>query len=57
MTEQYKYSSNGKKIHYKNSNGFWSKCEYDSKGNLIYIKNSMGLLIDNRSKTEATQSL
>lgn len=33
---------NDKLIYYENSNGFWSKCEYDDKGNGIYFENSNG---------------
>jgi hypothetical protein len=34
--------SNGNIIYYENSNGYWSKAEYDSKGNLIYFESSDG---------------
>jgi len=34
--------SKGNEIYYEDSNGFWSKAEFDSKGNCIYWKNSNG---------------
>ena len=33
---------NGKEIYYENSDGFWSKKEYDSNGNRIYYEDSIG---------------
>jgi hypothetical protein len=36
---------NGKVIYYENSNGFWSKCEYDSNGKEIYFEYSDGYWI------------
>jgi uncharacterized membrane protein len=33
---------NGKEIYFENSNGFWSKSEYDQIGNRIYFENSHG---------------
>ena len=36
------YDSNGKEIHYKNSNGDEEWWEYDSKGNQIHYKSSNG---------------
>jgi hypothetical protein len=37
-------------IYLENSNGYWTKWEYDSKGNKIYFENSKGYIIDNRPK-------
>jgi uncharacterized membrane protein len=34
--------SNGNRIYYEDSAGYWSKKEYDSKGNEIYWVNSNG---------------
>ena len=31
---------NGKHIYWENSNGIWTKYEYDSQGNEIYFENS-----------------
>ena len=33
---------NGNDIYFENSDGFWSKYEYDSNGNEIYFENSDG---------------
>ena len=33
---------NGNQIYYENSDGFWTKREFDSKGNQIYYENSDG---------------
>ena len=33
---------NGNVIYYENSNGRWTKSEYDSKDNCIYFENSNG---------------
>jgi hypothetical protein len=33
---------NGNQIYYENSDGYWSKWEYDSKGNEIYLEDSYG---------------
>ena len=37
-------------IYYENSNGTWSKTEYDAKGKMIYYETSDGIIIDNRPK-------
>ena len=34
--------SNGNEIYYEESNGYWSKREYDSKGNITYFETSDG---------------
>jgi hypothetical protein len=34
--------SKGKEIYFENSEGYWSKCEWDSKGNTIYFGDSYG---------------
>ena len=44
------YDSNGNKIYYEGSDGYWSKREYDSNGNQIYRESSNGTIIDNRPK-------
>ena len=36
------YDSNGNKIYYEGSDGYWSKREYDSNGNQIYHESSDG---------------
>jgi hypothetical protein len=36
------YDSNGNKIYYEGSNGYWCKYDYDSNGNLIYSEDSYG---------------
>jgi hypothetical protein len=54
----YLYDSNGNKIYYEDSDGYWEKREYDSKGNQIYyedsdgfwIKRADGNITDNRPK-------
>ena len=42
--------SNGNQIYYENSNGYWSKREWDSNGKVIYYETSHGTIIDNRPK-------
>jgi hypothetical protein len=42
---------NNNRIYYENSNGFWSKIEYDSNNNVIYWEDSYGQIIDNRPKS------
>jgi len=34
--------SNGKEIYWEDSNGYWSKREFDSEGNRIYYENFKG---------------
>jgi len=36
----YLYDSNGNRIYFEYSNGYWSKQEYDDNGNIIYYENS-----------------
>jgi hypothetical protein len=36
---------NGNLIYWEDSNGYWSKYEYDSNGNAIYYENSYGFWI------------
>ena len=38
----YIYDSQGNKIYYENSDGYWEKWEYDNQGNKIYNGNSTG---------------
>jgi len=33
---------NGRPIYFENSNGYWTKYEYDSQGNQIYFEHSGG---------------
>jgi len=35
-------NDNGNQIYVEDSNGYWSKFEYDSNGNVIYYDNSYG---------------
>jgi hypothetical protein len=41
---------NGKVIYWENSNGDWTKREYNSQGNRIYYEDSDGYIIDKRPK-------
>ena len=36
------YDSNGNRIYYENSDGYWVKREFDTNGNIIYCENSDG---------------
>lgn len=36
------FNNKGELIYYENSEGFWSKREYDSQGNIIYFESSGG---------------
>jgi hypothetical protein len=36
------YDSNGNKIYYEGSNGYWYKREFDSNGNITYYEDSDG---------------
>ena len=49
--------SNGNRIYYENSDGYWIKKEYDSKGNEIYYENSDGVIVDNRPKSEVQKAI
>jgi hypothetical protein len=42
--------SKGNVIYYEDSEGYWSKGEYDSNGNVIYFENSNGYIDDRRPK-------
>ena len=46
----YLYDSNGNKIYFEDSNGYWVKQEFDANGNRIYYENSKGTIIDKRPK-------
>ena len=35
--------SKGKEIYFENSEGYWSKCEWDSKGNTIHTLTNMDI--------------
>jgi len=48
----YLYDTNGNKIYFEDSNGYWVKQEFDANGNRIYYENSMGTIIDKRPKKE-----
>jgi hypothetical protein len=39
---------NGFILYFEDSDGYWSKREYNSDGNIIYYQNSDGKIIDNR---------
>jgi hypothetical protein len=41
---------NNNRIYYENSDGYWSRSEFDSKNNEIYWENSNGYITDNRTK-------
>jgi len=41
---------NNNRIYYENSDGYWSRSEFDSKNNEIYWENSYGTIINNRPK-------
>ena len=49
--------SNGNKIYWESSNGYWVKRKYDSKGKEIYWENSDGTIHDNRPKTEIQKAI
>jgi hypothetical protein len=49
--------SEGNQIYFENSNGYWSKSEWDSKGKEIYFENSYGTIVDNRPKTEIQRAI
>jgi hypothetical protein len=38
----YLYDSNGNKIYFERSNGYWIKRDYDNNGNLTYSESSDG---------------
>jgi len=46
--------SNGNEIYYENSDGYWTKKEYDSSNNEVYFEDSDGLIRDNRVIPEYT---
>jgi len=39
---QYTYDSNGNRLTFENSNGYWHKLTYDSSGNRLTFENSNG---------------
>jgi YD repeat-containing protein len=41
---------NGKVVYQENSDGFWSKWEYDDQGNQIRSEDSDGYIVDRRPK-------
>jgi hypothetical protein len=49
--------SEGNLIYWENSDGYWSKHEYDSNGNDIYWENSDGEIIDDRPKTDVQKAI
>lgn len=49
--------SNDNRIYYENSDGYWSKSEYDSDGNRIYYENSDGEINDYRPKTDVQKAI
>lgn len=42
--ERYQYDSQGNRIYYGDSSGFWYKKVFDEEGNEIYFENSAGLV-------------
>jgi len=40
----------GNIIYYEDSDGYWTKYEYDKKGNEVYYEDSKGIIIDKRPK-------
>jgi uncharacterized membrane protein len=49
--------SKGNLIYFENSNGYWSKSEYDSNGKEIYYENSGGVIRDNRPNSEVQKAI
>jgi hypothetical protein len=47
--------SKGKQIYFENSNGYWSKREYDSEGNRIYYEDSDGDWVKREYDSEGNQ--
>jgi hypothetical protein len=43
---------NGNQIYFEDSNGFWTKREYDSKGNEIYFEDSEGFWVKREYDSE-----
>ena len=41
---------NGNQVYFEDSDGYWSKREYDSNGNEVYREYSDGTIIDKRVK-------
>ena len=46
--------SNGNRIYFEDSHGFWAKSEYDSNNNEVYYEDSHGYIKDNRTIPEYT---
>ena len=44
------FDSNGNQTYFENSDGYWSKREYNSNGKETYYENSKGIIRDNRHK-------
>ena len=42
INSEYVNNNNGDEIYYEDSDGFWSKSEYDDNGNVVYYENSNG---------------
>jgi hypothetical protein len=49
--------SKGREIYWENSNGYWTKSEYDSEDNGIYCEDSKGGIVDNRPKTDVQKAI
>jgi hypothetical protein len=47
--------SNGKEIYWEDSNGYWSKREYNSEGNRIYFENSNGYWVKREYDSEGKE--
>jgi hypothetical protein len=48
-------NSEGNKIYYENSDGYWAKMEYDSKGKEIYWEDSKGYWAKNEYDSEGKE--
>jgi hypothetical protein len=47
--------SKGNQIYFENSDGYWSKREWDSKGNTIYFENSDGYWVKREYNSEGKE--
>ena len=49
------YNTNGNKIYYESSNGYWNKKEYNTNGNQIYREDSNGYWVKYEYDTNGNQ--
>jgi hypothetical protein len=49
--------SKGNVIYFEQSDGFWTKREWDSNGNRIYYEDSNGKIIEYRPKTDIQKAV